>query len=91
MGEGEGVVEGSGVPCRFITMTGASPVIGGSVVGKVENMPAGGEGSAEVSPGESLHERSPSISKKAEADISWYIDIRPSSFYPPSPVKKRLL
>ena len=54
MGVGEGVGEGSGVPCKLITITGASPVIGGSVVGRVENMPDGGDGSAVASPGESL-------------------------------------
>ena len=54
VGIGEGVAEGSGVPCRLITITGASPVIGGSVVGRVENIPAGGDGSAVASPGESL-------------------------------------
>ena len=64
MGEEEGVAEGSGVPSRVITITGASPVIGGSVVGRVENIPVGGEGSTEVSSGESLQERSPIISKK---------------------------
>ena len=56
MGVGEGVGEGSGVPCKLITITGASPVIGGSVVGRVENIPAGGDGSAVASPGESLQE-----------------------------------
>ena len=83
VGEGEDVAIGSGVPSKLITMTGASPAIGGSVVGRVENMPAGGDGAAEAASEESLQERSPSISKKLAVNIRRRIDIRLLTFCSP--------
>ena len=69
VGEGDGgsVAVGSGVSSRLITMTGTSPATGGSVVGSVENIPAGGVGSG--LPAESPHEKSASISKTPTISI----------------------
>ena len=68
-GDGGGVTVGSGVPSKLITMTGASPAIGGSVVGSVENIPAGGAGVASEFPAESSQEASTIISKTPAASI----------------------
>ena len=66
-GDGGSVAVGSGVPSRLITITGASPVIGGSVVGSVENIPAGGV--ASELPTESPQDASTSVSNTPAVSI----------------------
>ena len=79
-GDGGGVAVGSEVSSRLITMTGASPAIGGSVVGSVENMPAGAAGVASELPEESPQASRVSISKMPTARIRRVIDIGITAF-----------